>query len=177
MFTKRFRTTEPGDRSPRRRSLRAVAMIALLALAPFGAGRADVVPPGAVAVAEAWLALVDRGRHDAAMRAYFDPGAVEAAAALRERWRAAGSALRTRVVVTRSIRSWAGHGDGDASAMAPGAYFALVFDATVAGGPPGTDEVRLVPSGDDWKVVDYRTDRGGARQDAGPASSTGRQLR
>lgn len=132
-----------------------VVTVLLLMFAPVAGAFADVVPPRAVEVAEGWLSLTDQGRHREAVETYGDvdrgkPPAPDIDAAI-----ARLAVLHPpRVGVTRSIRSWAGHGTGDVSAMAPGAYFSLVFDTVDGAGTPGTDEVRMVPRGDgEWKVL------------------------
>ncbi len=132
--------------------MRRVFLVAICACLPIGACFADVVPPRAVEVAEAWLALTDRGRVAEAVDRWFDAPTSSGARALVAR--ATKGAVRPPRIVSRTIRSWTGYGEGDSSRMAPGAYFALVFETRDAAGRPGTQEVRLVPRGDgDWRVV------------------------
>jgi len=125
------------------------AAVLVVAILPFGA-RADVVPSAAVALADRWFALADAGRMREAVDACFDdPGASTARA---QATHPAPAPLRDR-----TIRSWSGHGEGDVSRMAPGGYFALVYDGVDAGGRPQTVELRMVPRGDDgtrWRLVD-----------------------
>ena len=135
------------------RSKRALITAGLVALLP-AVCRADVVPPKAVEAADGWLALVDRGRYREAVARYFDASAPADARALVVRLDHA-RALRSRKVARRSMTAWLGHGEGDTSRMAPGSYFSMLFDVVDGSGTVTTDEVRLVPRGDAWRVVGY----------------------
>ncbi len=144
-----FRGSPPS--CPSRRTLLVASLVVVWA----GAARADVVPPKAVEVADGWLALVDRGRNREAVRKFFDrapPADARAMVATLER-------ASPRTVSRRSMTAWVGRGDGDTSRMLPGGYFAMVFDVVDASGAQSTDEVRMVPRGDTWRVVDYVRER------------------
>ena len=99
-----------------------------------------------------WLALVDAGRHRQAIDTYFvRRDAVGRQAMARELAR-----VPARRIVSRSIESWTGHGEGDTLRMMPGGYFSLTFHTTLASSESSSDEVRLVPVGDGaWRVVGY----------------------
>ena len=139
----------PHRVDPRRRRLLIAGLVAAL---PVRASHADVVPPEAVDVAQAWLALVDRGRDRDAVTKYFDANSPAAARAMAVQLGKIGPRAR---VARRTMTAWAGHGEGDMSRMAPGSYFAMVFDVVDAAGRTGSDEVRLIPLGDAWRVVGY----------------------
>lgn len=138
---------------PRRRLITASA--ALLVAMTTGVSRADVVPPKAVEVADGWLALVDRGRNREAVAKYFDRTPPADGRAMVARLDHAPPRKLTR----RSMTAWVGRGDGDMSRMMPGGYYAMVFDVVDASGLPSTDEVRMVPRGDAWRIVDYVRER------------------
>lgn len=145
-----------------KRFLVAAGLLAALHAPPCSA---DVVPQRAVEAAETWLALVDAGRTREAVETCCDGDAAD-----RKRMIArlahdqqGAKPLKPK---SRTIRSWTGHGDGDTSRMAPGAYFSLVFDTMPPSGAPLVEEVRLVPLGDgDWRVVDYVRGTPSARHD------------
>lgn len=147
-----FSRVDPPSAAARRRLLVAGA-IAFLPMRCL----ADVVPQPAVDVAAAWLALVDRGRYREAVDRYFDADRAADGRALVARLSRAGAPPTGPK--RRSIGAWAGHGAGDQSRMAPGAYFSLTFDRVDASPAATTDEVRLVPRGDRWRVVGYETRR------------------